>query len=299
MNSFATKIRTRQFVITAELTPPKGADLSELFAKADQLKALVDAVNLTDSPRARLAVEPKSVGHLLLDRGIEPIIQITARDRNRIAIQSDLLGGALLGLNNYVFMSGDQPSSGDHPEAKGVFDWTASDMLRAARELNRGYDSSGNEIKGAVDLFVGATTNPAAHDFKGEVENTKRKIAAGAQFLQTQALYDSVLLEKFLEAVQPDVAILVGIIPLKSFKMAEWLNANVPGIRVPDTLLKKFLAVDPEQEVQTGIDMAAAIIRDVRALAGGVHIMAMGWEDFIPAIVAASGIRGHGGTKGS
>jgi methylenetetrahydrofolate reductase (NADPH) len=293
MSKLAQKIRAREFVITTELTPPKGTDLSDLFAKADALKAYVDACNLTDSPRARMAIEPKSVGHLLLDRGLEPIVQITARDRNRIAIQGDLLGGSLLGLDNYVFMTGDQPKNGDHPDAKGVFEWTASDMLRAARSLNEGRDASGNELKGGVQLFVGATANPAATDFEGEVVNTRRKIDAGAQFLQTQALYETSVLEKFLDAVKPDgVALLVGVIPLKSHKMASWLNANVPGIRVPDNLLKEMDAVTgSDREVQTGIEIAARIIRTVKPLCAGVHMMAMGWESHIPAIIQASGLR--------
>jgi 5,10-methylenetetrahydrofolate reductase len=293
MRTLAEKIRARQFVVTTELTPPKGTDLGELLARAEQLKPFVDACNLTDSPRARMTVEPKSVGHLLLDRGLEPIIQITARDRNRIAIQGDLLGGALLGLHNYLFMNGDQPKDGDHPDAKGVFDWNASDMLRAAQSLNRGLDASGAELKGGVQLFVGATANPAADNFVAEVTNTQRKIEAGAQFLQTQALYEASALEKFMAAVKPDgVAILVGVIPLKSFKMASWLNANVPGIRVPDALLQEMEAVaGTDREVQTGIDIAARTIRIVKPLCAGVHIMAMGWEEHIPAMLQAGGLR--------
>jgi methylenetetrahydrofolate reductase (NADPH) len=293
MMTLAEKIRTRQFVVTTELTPPKGTDLAELFAKADAFKSFVDACNLTDSPRARMAVEPKSVGHLLLDRGVEPIIQITARDRNRIAIQGDLLGGALLGLHNYVFMTGDQPGNGDHPDARGVFDWNASDMLRAAQTLNRGHDASGADLKGGVQLFVGATANPAADNFAAEVENTRRKIDAGAQFLQTQALYEVSALEKFLDAVKPDgVAILVGVIPLKSHKMATWLNANVPGIRVPDFLLSEMDAVTgTDREVQTGIEIAARTMQAVKPLCAGVHIMAMGWERHIPAMLQMSGLR--------
>jgi len=293
MSTLAEKIRAGRFVVTTELTPPKGTDLSELFAKADALKPFVDACNLTDSPRARMAVEPKSVGHLLLDRGIEPIIQITARDRNRIAIQGDLLGGALLGLQNYVFMTGDYPKEGDHPDAKGVFEWNASDMLRAAQSLNRGFDVSGAALKGGVDLFVGATVNPAADDFTAEVENTKRKIGAGAQFLQTQALYEVAAMERFLDAVKPDgVAILAGVIPLKSHKMAVWLNANVPGIRVPDVLLHELDTVtETDREVQTGIAIAVRTMQAIRPLCAGVHIMAMGWEKYIPEMIQVSGLR--------
>src|SRR5262245_9223116 len=212
-STLAEKLRAGRFVVTAELTPPKGTDLTELFAKAAAIKPFVDAVNLTDSPRARMTVEPKSVGRLLLDRGLEPIIQVTARDRNRIAIQSDLLGGAVLGLNNYLFMAGDAPVHGDHPDARAVYDWSAVEMLRAARELNRGRDAAGGELKGGVQLFAGATANPCADNLESEVENVNRKLDAGAQFLQTQALYDVAALERFLEAIAGSkVALLAGVI---------------------------------------------------------------------------------------
>jgi 5,10-methylenetetrahydrofolate reductase len=293
MSTVAEKIRAGQFVVTTELTPPKGTDLAELFARADELKPYVDACNLTDSPRSRMAVEPKAVGHLLIEHGLESIIQMTARDRNRIAIQGDLLGGALLGLNNYVFMTGDHPKIGDHPDAKGVFDWNASDMLRAAQALNAGHDASGAALKGGVQLFVGATANPTADDFASEVDNAKRKIGAGAQFLQTQAVYEVAALEKFIAALRPDgVAILAGVIPLKSHKMALWLNANVPGIRVPNELLTEtHAAVGGDGEEQSGIAIAARTIQAIKPLCAGVHIMAMGWEKHIPEMLRASGLR--------
>jgi len=158
----AEKIRSGTFVVTSELTPPKGIDLAELYAKADLLKDVVDAFNLTESPRARMAIDPRSVGRLLLERGIETIVQVTARDRNRIAIQADLLGAAALGLGNFVFMAGDAPRHGDHPDAKPVFDLTTSEMLRAARSLTLGRDLAGNELEGTPKLFLGATVNPAA-----------------------------------------------------------------------------------------------------------------------------------------
>jgi methylenetetrahydrofolate reductase (NADPH) len=293
MSKLSERIRSKAFVVTTELTPPKGLDFTDLFAKAEALKNRVDGINLTESPRARMAVEPKSVGRLLLDRGIEPIVQFTARDRNRIAIQADILGAAALGIGNAVFMSGDHPKNGDHPDAKPVFDMNASDMLRVARSLNQGKDMAGNELKGAPSMFLGATANPAATDFEAEVVNTGRKIDAGAQFLQTQALYDPAVLRKFVDAVKPDrVALLVGIIPLKSAKMAAWLNANVPGIRVPDALIAEMqkVAGDAEAEARLSIEIAARTIGEVRPYCAGVHVMAMGWEKYIPQILAAAGL---------
>lgn len=239
MNTVADKIIAREFVITSELTPPKGVDLTDVFAKAASLKGYVDAFNLTESPRARMAIAPSAVARLLLDRDVEPIVQITARDRNRIAIQADILGAAALGVRNFVFMAGDPPANGDHPDAKPVFDLNSNQMLRAGHELAQGRDMAGNPLRGTPILFLGATANPGATDLQAEAVNTRRKIDAGAQFLQTQAVYERATLERFLDAVKPDgVAILTGIIPLKSAKMGAWLNGNVPGIRVPDTLLE-------------------------------------------------------------
>ncbi len=289
MTPLEQKIRSGTFVVTTELTPPKGVDLSDLFAKADALKGYADAVNITESPRARMAVEPKSVAHLLKDRGIEPIVQITARDRNRIAIQADLLGATLLGIGNFLFMTGDNPKNGDHPDAKGVFDVTTLEMLSAARCLRAGRDMSGAELKGVPHMFLGATANPCAADLAYEVEGTRRKIEAGAQFLQTQPIYDTSLLVRYLEAAKlGDVALLAGVIPLKSAKMGVWLNENVPGVRVPQALLEEMERAGPEGEASAGIEIAARIVREVRKLCAGVHIMAIGWEHRIPDILRAS-----------
>ena len=302
MSSLSAKIRPGSFVVTTELTPPKGIDLSEVFAKAEALKGHVDAINLTESPRARMAIEPTAVARLLLERGIDPIVQFTARDRNRIALQADILGAAALGVGNVLFMAGDDPKTGDHPEAVPVFDLNTVQMIGAARSLNAGRDLAGNELKGAPDLFIGATANPSAQDFDAEVANTRRKIDAGAQFLQTQALYDAAHLDRFLGAVKPDgVAVLMGIIPLKSSKMGTWLNDNVPGIRVPQELLAEVdaFAGKPEDELRTGIDIAARLIRQMRPLCAGVHLMTLGWEKYIPDILEEAEIERrnfHGGT---
>jgi methylenetetrahydrofolate reductase (NADPH) len=292
MTKLEEKIRSGTFVVTTELTPPKGIDLTELFAKADALKGYADAINLTESPRARMAVEPKAVARLLIDRGLEPIVQVTARDRNRIAIQADLLGASLLGVGNFLFMTGDNPKNGDHPDAKGVFDLTTLEMLSAARGLREGHDMTGNELKGAPASFLGATANPCAPDMAFEIENTHRKRSAGAQFFQTQAIYDTAALARFLDAAKlGDVAMLAGVIPLKSAKMAAWLNGNVPGIRVPQALIDEMESAGPEAEAAKGIEIAARIVRGIRGLCAGVHIMAIGWEAKIPEILSASGLK--------
>ncbi len=290
-NRLEEKLRAGGFAVTTELTPPKGIDLSDLLAKAELLKPCVDAVNLTESPRARMAIDPRSVARLLVERGIEPIVQVTARDRNRIALQADLLGAAALGIGNFVFMTGDSPKNGDHPDAKPVFDLTTVELLGAARALAGGHDLAGNELKGAPRLFIGATANPGTEDLAREVDNTRRKIEAGARFLQTQAVFDASVVERFIAAAGlGDVALLAGVIPLKSAKMAAWLNANVPGIRVPDALLAQMQAAAAAgREEQAGIEIAVGLIRALRGVSGGVHVMALGWEAHVPRILRESG----------
>jgi 5,10-methylenetetrahydrofolate reductase len=292
-SNLAAKIAAKQFVVTGELTPPKGTDLTKLFETAELLRGSVDAINITESPRARMAMDPRAVARLLLDRGIEAIVQVTSRDRNRIAVQSDLLGAAALGLRNFVFMGGDSPAGGDHPDAKPVFDLTASGLLAAAEALRNGRDAAGNPLTGTPDLFLGATANPGAKNFEAEVENTRRKIDAGAKMLQTQAIYHVDQLERFIDAVKPDgVAVLAGIIPLKSEKSGPWLNANLPGVVVPPDMLAAMDEAAREGKTrERGVELAAGVVRDMKTLCAGVHIMAIGWEAEVPAILARAGVR--------
>jgi 5,10-methylenetetrahydrofolate reductase len=293
-SSLAAKVAARQFVVTGELTPPKGVDLSKLFATAELLRGSVDAINITESPRARMAMDPRAVGKLLLDRGIETVVQVVSRDRNRIAIQSDILGAAALGLSNFVFMGGDSPAGGDHPEAKPVFDLTASGLLAAARALNEGLDYAGNALTGKPELFLGATCNPGATNFAAEVENTRRKIDAGAQMLQTQAIYHGDVLRRFIDAVKPDgVAILAGVIPLKSEKSAPWLMANLPGVVVPaDIVAAMDQAASDGNARERGLELTARVVREMKGICQGVHVMAIGWEAEVAQILAVAGVRG-------
>jgi 5,10-methylenetetrahydrofolate reductase len=292
-SSLAAKIAAKQFVVTGELTPPKGTDLTRLFATAELLRHSVDAINVTESPRARMAMDPRAVAKLLLDRGIESVVQVTSRDRNRIAIQSDLLGAAALGLKNFVFMGGDSPAGGDHPEAKPVFDLTASGLLAAAEALRGGRDQAGNALAGTPELFLGATANPGAPKFEAEVENTRRKIDAGAKMLQTQAVYHGDPLKRFIDAVKPDgVAILAGVIPLKSEKSGPWLNTNLPGVYVPDDMIAAMEeAAKAGVARERGVELAARVVREMQGICQGVHIMAIGWEAGVPDILRSAGLR--------
>jgi 5,10-methylenetetrahydrofolate reductase len=293
ISSLAAKIAARQFVVTGELTPPKGTDLTRLFATAELLRHAVDAINITESPRARMSMDARAVAKLLLDRGIETVVQVTCRDRNRIAVQADLLGAAALGLRNFVFMGGDSTAGGDHADAKPVFDLTASGMLAAAEALRQGRDLAGNPLLGTPDLFLGATCNPGAPNLEAEVENTRRKIDAGAKMLQTQAVYDVDTLKRFIDVVKPDgVAILAGIIPLKSERSAPWLHANLPGVAVPLAMQAAMETAASAGVVrERGIELAARLIAGMRDLCQGVHIMAIGLEAEVPGILREAGVR--------
>jgi methylenetetrahydrofolate reductase (NADPH) len=196
-------------------------------------------------------------------------------------------------VSNFVFMTGDSPKNGDHPDAKPVFDLTTVELLGAARALAGGHDLAGNELKGAPRLYVGATANPGATDLGKELESLRAKLEAGARFLQTQAVFDVTVVERYLEQAKlGDVALLAGIIPLKSAKMAAWLNSNVPGIRVPDALLEEMrAAADAGREEQVGLDIAVRLVRGLRGVTSGVHIMALGWEAHIPHILGEAGVR--------
>lgn len=284
MSNLFSALQTGDFVVTCELTPPKGTDLTHLFAKADALKGKVHGINLTDSHAARMSMCPLAVARLLLDRGVEPILQLTTRDRNRIALQSDLLGASALGVLNVVFMGGDPPTNGDHPSAKPVFDVSSSQLLEAVTCLNGGHDMAGEPLSGKTELVVGAVVNPGASDLKLELRRMEEKLDAGAQFFQSQAVYDARAFEGFAKAVEPfNTRVLAGIIPLKSAKQARWMTEHVPGIDVPQALVDEIAATS--DRVATSTARSAEIIKAVRGMCDGTHIMALGWEEHIPSIL--------------
>lgn len=289
MSRLAAALDAGQFVLTCELTPPKGTDLSDLFAKADALKSRVHGINLTDSHAAKMSLCPLAAAKLLLERGAEPILQLTTRDRNRIALQSDLLGASALGVSNVVFMGGDPPTNGDHPDAKPVFDVSSSQLLDAVAGLNQGRDMAGEKLKGNTNLTVGAVVNPGADDLDGELRRMEDKLKAGARFFQSQAVYDPAAFERFARAVEAfDTRVLAGIIPLKSANQARWMTEHVPGINVPDALVQEIDGASDRAATSTA--RSAAIINEIRPMCQGAHIMAIGWEQHIPAILEQAGI---------
>ncbi len=293
MQTLKNAIASGAFIKTCELTPPKGTNLEPLFAMAEMLKDYIHAFNLTESHAARMAMDPVAAGYLLYSRGIEPIVQMTTRDKNRIALQSSMLGASALGVPNIVFMGGDPPKIGDHPEAKGVFDFFASQVLEAASALLSGTDYMGNKLDGTPQFSIGAVVNPGSPRLDEEITNMHRKVEAGASFLQTQAVFEVSKFEDFLEkAGSVEVPVLAGVIPVKSVKMAQYMNDRVPGIDVPDSIIQQIADCDDDKQkiVETSIGIAAEIVRELSSATGGVHLMAIGWQDKIPQILELANV---------
>ena len=290
MSALSKALQSSDFVVTSELTPPKGLDLAPLLEKAALLKPYVSAINLTESHAARMAMDPVAVGHLMLDQGVEPIVQMTSRDKNRLAIQASILGACALGVSNLVFMGGDPPKNGDHPDAKPVFDLFASQLLEAVQALNNGTDLNGNALNRNTKIFAGAVVNPGASDPDAEIENLHRKIDGGAEFFQTQAVYDVGAFSNFLEKADSPKPILAGIIPIKSVKMAHYMNDRIPGVDIPDHLIEKIAGAGDDKEAisQISIEIAANTIQELRSVTKGVHVMAIGWEQYIPQMLEQS-----------
>jgi methylenetetrahydrofolate reductase (NADPH) len=281
-----------KFVITAEAGPLKGTDLAELKEVAGVLKGKVDAVNVTDQQSSVMRLGSLAASHMLIEWGVEPIYQLTCRDRNRIALQSDLLSAAALGIQNVMALTGDLPSSGDHPQAKPVFDLDSVSLLEVIQTLNAGKDMVGNELKGKPDFFCGAVVNPGADTeaaYELQLIKMERKIAAGAKFFQTQAIYNPETFAKFMKRVeQYKIPVLAGVIPLKSAGAAKFMNKNVAGISIPQAMIDRITKA--EDKSKTGIEMCAELIKQLKGMCQGVHIMAIGWEKKVPQIIEAAGL---------
>ena len=288
MSHLSKVLQSGNFVVTAEINPPKGVDMTDTLSRVDVLSGLVDAVNLTDHPGSHMSVSPLALAPLIQERGLEAILQVTCRDRNRIAIQGDLLAAHVLGVENVLCLTGDPVGAGDHPEAKTVFDLDSIRLLAAAASLNRGTDMGSNRLKGAPSFYLGAAVNPFASELADEIIRMEEKVSAGAQFFQSQAVFDTTQLAEFMAIVKPlGAPVIAGIILLKSGDMARHMNQNIPGVLVPDHLIAEL--DDAQDKAQAGIQIAARIIREARDICDGVHIMAIGWERYIPQVLELSG----------
>lgn len=284
MSRLAEQLASGQFVVTAEVAPPKGIDLTPVLAVAERLQG-VTAVNVTDNQGANMRLCALVLAGELQRRGIEPVLQVTCRDRNRVALQSDLLGAAALGIENLLILSGDHSKFGDHPDARPVFDLDSVQLLDVVAGLASGVDMAGRPLAGVPRFFPGAAVNPAAEPFDLVLQKVRKKVESGARFLQTQAIFTRGEMERLMAAATPlGVPVLAGILLVRSAKMAGFLNANIPGMRVPDEVVARLeQAADPLNE---GVAIARETVGWARDLCQGVHLMTLGHEERIAEILA-------------
>ena len=288
------KLRAGRFVITAEVTPPVSADPAELLAKAGPLKGLADAVNVTDGAGARPHLGAVTAAALLVQAGIEPVLQLTCRDRNRIALQSDLISAAASGVRNLLMLRGDDPSAGDQPDAKAVFDLDPRRLLETARVLrDSGQLPSGRKVTGRCDFFLGAADNPIDPPPGWTPNGLAAKRAAGAQFLQTQFCMDAGVVRRYMarlaeHGLADKLAVIVGIVPLRSAKSARWIKDKLYGAIIPDDIVARMEAAsDPAAEGRRiCLDTVAALVQIPNV--AGAHIMAPGNDSAVPEIIAAA-----------
>ncbi len=292
-SSFREVLNSGKFVITSEVAPPKGTNLEKTRHHIELLKDKVDAINVTDHQSSVMRFP--SIGGCLAIKEIggEPILQMTCRDRNRLALQAELLFASSRGINNVLCLTGDAVPVGDHKEAKGVFDLDSLQLLKTVRLMESGKDLGGNDLDGAVEFCAGATVTPEAQPLEPQLIKFEKKVEAGAEFFQTQGIYDLDNFAKFMEhARQFPVKILAGIILLSSARMAKFMTQNVPGIFVPQSMIDELAAVPKEEMLNKGIEIAGRMIADLKknSICDGVHIMAIGKEEVVPDILAAAGL---------
>ncbi len=286
--------------MTSELGPPRDADASAVVEKAKLLKGQSDAVNITDNQTAIVRMSSIAAAKLLIDEGLEPVVQMTCRDRNRLAMQADILGAAALGVKNLLCLTGDHQKFGDHPQAKGVWDLDSIQLIQMAKMMRDEKKlMGGQEMAVAPELFIGAAENPFADPFELRARRLAKKVAAGAQFIQTQIVYNVPKFEKWMDEVRSlgldkQVYIMAGISPLKSAGMAKYMKNNVPGMDVPDEYIERMTAAkdagrSPKEE---GIAIAVELIERMKTIPGiaGVHVMAIEWEEAVPTIVGNAGL---------
>lgn len=289
--AFKRAVQAGEFLVTAEVAPPKGGDPAHMIQMAATLKGRVHAVNVTDGSRAMLRMSSLMASVILSQNGIEPICQVACRDRNRIGLQADLMGAHALGIHNILALTGDPVKAGDHADAKAVFDLEAVRLLQLIRKMNQGVDCNEKPLTdGALDLFVGAAVDPQCKSWSGLQSRFERKIEAGAQFFQSQLITDFDLLEKFMDTIAAGYKkpILAGIFLLKSAKNAQFINRCVPGVNIPQHIIDRLAkAKDPFEE---GIKIAAEQVQIARQLCQGVHVMAVKREDAIAPILDLAGI---------
>ncbi|WP_156800803.1 methylenetetrahydrofolate reductase [Dactylococcopsis salina] len=298
MSRFRQAVEAQEFLVTAEVTPPKGGNPDRMLQVAQSLKGRVHAVNITDGSRAVLRMSSLAASVVLLRNDIEPVCQVACRDRNLIGIQSDLMGAQALGIRNILALTGDPVKAGDHPKAKAVFNLESVRLLKLIQKLNEGTDFNDKPLTdGALDLFAGAAVDPQSDSWSGLQRRFEQKVKAGAQFFQSQMLTDFDRLEKFMDEVASPAKkpILAGIFLFKSAKNARFIQKYVPGVHIPEEIIERLdRASDPLQE---GIKIAAEQVQTARQLCQGVHMMAVKKEEAIPSILDLAGVKPVEGVK--
>ncbi len=298
MSQLQQQLEAGQFVVTGEIGPPKGTNLAPVLDEAEKyLKGTVCAVNVTDIQTAVMRLGSMATCHLLLDRGIEPVFQMVCRDRNRLALQSDLLSAAALGIENVLALTGDHVAMGDHQDAKPVYDLDSVGLLDAISRLEAGTDmgvdmkGNPNTLDGVPKFFKGCCTTPCSPTPEAQAIKLEKKVACGAQFVQTQAVYDPAAFEKFMKQIEHlKVPVLVGIVLLKSAGMAKYMNRSVPGVKVPDAIIQRLADAPKEDRQKVSIDIAAELIREMKPMCQGAHLMTLGWDHCVPHIIEQAGL---------
>jgi methylenetetrahydrofolate reductase (NADPH) len=292
---FRDMLKTKDFIVTAEAGPDKGSNTGKMVEHIELLKGKVDAINVTDNQSA--VMRYPSVGGCLLirEQGGVPVLQITCRDRNRLAIQADLLFAYSRGIDNVLCLTGDSIDAGDHVQAKQVFDLDSTQLIHLVHTMNSGKDMVGNELDGKIDFCIGTTATPSADPIEPQLLRFQKKLDAGVDFVQTQAVYDMDEFKRFMDKARKmdgNVKILAGIVLLTGAKMAAYMNENVPGIFVPQNLIDELSRAEKGKAINTGIEIAGRLIRQIKdeKICHGVHIMAIGREQLVPEILKASGI---------
>lgn len=285
---------SNKFAVTCEIGPPKGTNTAEIFEIGEMLQGLVDGINVTDLQSSVMRLGSLVTCHLLKDMGHDPVFQMTCRDRNRLALQSDALSAYVMGIRNVLALTGDHVTVGDHPESKPVYDLDSVSLLWTLKNLEQGKDIAGNDLDGTPSFFKGAVVNPGADTFEAyelQIMKMKKKIQAGAQFFQTQAVFDAEIFEKFMERLDKEdikTPVMIGVILLKSDKMANYMNKFVPGIYVPEPIVKRMQETD--NKVATCLEILVELIEKVRPICQGVHIQALGWEKHVPKLIKDLGL---------
>ncbi len=291
--SLKETLQSGKFVITGEIGPPKGTNIEKMVHHIDLLKDRVDAMNVTDHQSSVMRFPSMGAALSVKEQGGEPILQMTCRDRNRLALQADLFFAYTRGIRNVLCLTGDAVPVGDHKMAKGVFDLDSSQLLRTIRLLESGKDLGGNELDGKVEFCAGAIVTPEADPLEPQLIKFEKKIDSGAEFFQTQAIYDLDNFRRFMDFARKfKVKILAGIILLVSARMAKFMNNNVPGVFVPQALIDELAGAPKGTAIKKGIEIAGRMIRQIKEeeICDGVHIMAIGKEEVVPDILSAAGI---------